>query len=320
MSTLDMKYIGLAGSSYFLDSQTMDGRFVITGGVCYDLLLNQINNIIPPKLPAQYQVPTYYSNMTTAFVNLELQEVTYPLWENSSASFNKIGRFDFQGNLKSVFFLDRSSGFTATMFAFGYWDGHYHILSRDYGDGYLNYYVFRFGLGNTAVTEKRWGHYANFYGTWNFPKGLAFVHADAYFDAQVETYGSVPEFAPAFTTVGYPASDANIKANVGGVFQGRAVLGLLNSTGNVTLPANGLASIDANDSLPYAIIAGLRFDLQFDPAYAGLIIRGTFFYGPVLYAVLDGNRLFSAIYYPRFSHNFADNFARGVPIAGVKRA
>ncbi len=312
-----MKFIGLVGSGYFLSSQTMDGRFIITDGVCYDLLLNQITNIIPPK----YTIPDYYPSMNGAFINLALQETVVPMWKlDGAGSFTKMGRFDFAGNLKSFFLLDRPSSWNVLSYAFGFWNGQYHILSDDTQDGATNYCVFKIAEGGEAVTVQRFTEPYDYYGTWNFPNGLVYVGAYTLFQAEFNIVGSVPEFAPVYDTVGYPASYQQIKSNIGGVFKGQAVLGLLNSTGNVTLPANGFASVGANDGMPYAVIAGLRFALQFDPAYAGLIIRGLMFYREILYAVLDGNRLFSAVYYPRFSHNFSDNFARGVPIAGSHRS
>ncbi len=315
-----MKFIGLVGTTDFGNAQTIDGRFLIQGGVCYDLLLNQITNIVPPKLPAQYQIPFYYGNMNSAFINLALQETIMPLWKNGSANFNKMGRFDFAGNLKSFFLLDRSSGWNNNMYAFGFWNNRYHILSRDYWDGNVNYYVFKIAEGGEAVTVQRFIEAYDRYGTWNFPNGLVFVRSNAAFQAEYKVVGSIPEFSPVFDRNGYPAAAAVIRANVAGIYHGAVVRVLYNSYTNVTVPTNGLVTASANGGLPWVIIAGQRFDLQFDPIYAGLIIRGTLTYGPVPYAVLDGNRLFSAVYYPRFSHNFSDNFARGVPIAGSHRS
>ena len=321
-----MSYIGKvnatdwANSGIIATNITFDGRFVAPdfGSVFLDFLLHKETDIVIPALTGYKAVNAGgYSN--NAFINLVRQEYLIFLWEVSTAT-SLLAMFDFTGHLKYKVRFIPPSNWAPLYSGICFFNNQYHFTCQDVATTKLNYFVLETSTGTPSLTLQNKRAIATNYSVFSTGKGITLFTQNPP-EPIVSSYIGESGYFGQYNNASGLGSVFTLEHATARIFNGRFVCQTTNDVKNITIPANGLVTAANNNGTPLLMFGDQTFDLQFPSAHAGEIIYGSLFgKGSVFYALTSLARLFCSVYYPRFSHNFSDNFARGVPIAGVKRA
>ncbi len=317
MPTLQFKYMKELVGTY-IDAPpliTFDGRFVAgTSGFFIDLWFNKLSGQIRvPSLPIGF-TPLNLIRNAPYYINLETQEILL-LSMNIAANVFYFSLYDFNGNPKTSFYNLNSAGYGHQPIGCGWVNGNFYVVAgRVTSLQYSDILKLDFSLANPIIPYYEIVVYSPAYTiTFAFKGGLLVLFPPPSGPAVSYQIGTPSDFVN-----NYYKNEIAARGFSSGVFKGFFAMSYYYYSNSV-LDSNGLVIPNPEGYGTILRYGNLNFSMKFDAAYAGSSITAIFFVQGLPFVLIDYH-IFSAVWISRFDHNFADNFARGVPIAGFKRA